>query len=158
MPRFNKIFAGPATEPMPQVVEAPAADAAVISPGHIIKLASGEFVLSGAGTDNSKMFVAQDNYLALKGVDDVLSATSGDLLNATVIGLEMLPGQLFNVRLAASQTIVKGALLMTTTAGTVTAATGTGARVIAIAEEDLTTTASVELIRVRAAGNHVSVP
>ena len=65
MARFNKIFAGPVTQVTPQVREAPAADGN-IKPGNLIVLTAGEFTRAAA-TTVGKVWIAQDNYLAMKG-------------------------------------------------------------------------------------------
>lgn len=148
MPRFNKIYAGPVTEPTPQVQEALAAAATL--PGLAVTLnGSGQFAIAGAAS-NAKLFVAQDNYLALKGVDDAWAA--GD----TMIGMEMLDEQFFNVRVPTGQNITKGATLTTNATGRFVA-TATGNPIRAIAEETFNNnTGSDQLVRVRAAKGHIA--
>lgn len=66
MARYNKIYLGPVDKPKPQVREALASED--ILPGCLMVLNAGKFTLAGAATE-SMFFVAQDNYLQLKGVD-----------------------------------------------------------------------------------------
>ncbi|WP_435170815.1 hypothetical protein [Falsirhodobacter sp. 1013] len=148
MPRFNKIYAGPATEATPQVQEAKAVAATL--PGLAVTLnASGQFAIAGAAS-NAKIFVAQDNYLALRGVDAEWAA--GD----TMIGMEMLDEQFFNVRVPTGQNIVRGSGLTTNATGRFVAA-ATGNRIVAIAEETFNnTTGSDQLVRVRASKGHLA--
>lgn len=78
MARYNKIFAGPVTERLPQVQEALAAAATL--PGlAVVFNGSGHFAIAGASTVE-KVFIAQDNYLQMKGVDEAWA--SGDTMVA----------------------------------------------------------------------------
>lgn len=148
MARYNKIFAGPVTERLPQVQEALAA--AAILPGlAIVFNGSGQFAIAGASTVE-KVFIAQDNYLQMKGVDEAWA--SGD----TAIGMEMLDEQFFNVRVPTGTNIAKGARLTTNAAGRFVPVAA-GNRVIAIAEEAYNNTSgSDQLVRVRAAKGHLA--
>jgi hypothetical protein len=148
MARYNKIFAGPFTEATPQVQEA--IGAAAILPGQAIVFnGSAQFAVAGASTVE-KIFIAQDNYLILKGVDDAWA--SGD----RVIGMEMLDEQFFNVRVPTGNNIAKGARLTTNATGKFVPVAA-GNRVIAIAEEAYNNTSgSDQLVRVRAAKGHLA--
>ncbi|MBX8802649.1 hypothetical protein HBA92_18080 [Ochrobactrum sp. MR28] len=147
MARYNKIFAGPFTEATPQVHESTAAAAAL--PGlAVVFNATGGFAIAGAST-NDAVFIAQDNYLTLQGVDDEWKA--GDRM----ISMEMLDAQLFNVRVPTGQNITKGAKLTTNATGRFVLAVA-GDRIIATAEEAFNnTTGSDQLVRVRAAKSHL---
>ncbi|OAB82857.1 hypothetical protein A4G21_10195 [Brucella intermedia] len=148
MARYNKIFAGPFTEATPQVQEGIAAAATL--PGLAVVLnGTGGFAIAGAST-NEKVFIAQDNYLVLKGVDDPWAA--GDRM----IGMEMLDEQFFNVRVPTGTNVAKGAELTTNATGHFVL-TAAGGRIIAIAEEAYNnTTGSDQLVRVRAAKGHLA--
>ncbi|ASP79654.1 hypothetical protein GOA77_09495 [Sinorhizobium meliloti] len=148
MARYNKIFAGPVTERLPQVQEALAAAATL--PGlAVVFNGSGHFAIAGASTVE-KVFIAQDNYLQMKGVDEAWA--SGD----TMIGMEMLDEQFFNVRVPTGNNIAKGARLTTNATGRFVPVAA-GNRVIAIAEEAYNnTTGSDQLVRVRAAKGHLA--
>lgn len=140
MPRYNKIFAGPTQETMPQVRELPAAASTL--PGLIVTPTAGKFAKAVAATA-SAVLIAQDNYLAMKGVDDAIAADD------TLIGMEILPGQLYNVRIATATNIALGAALALGAGGYVVAAAA-GARVIFHAEEAYNNTSGADqLIRVR---------
>ena len=143
MPRYNKIYAGPATEVTPQVQEAPAVAATL--PGVAVQLnAAGLFAVGAVG--NSKLFVAQDNYLALRGVD--VPWPVGD----TMIGMEMLDEQFFNVRVPTGQNVLKGSAMAVNATGKFILATGAGTRIVAFSEEAYNnTTGEDQLVRVRAA-------
>jgi len=149
MARYNKIYAGPVTEVTPQVQEAPAA-AGTIVPGNIIVLDSnGEFANAGAGV-GGKVFIAQDNYLAMKGVDDAYDA--GDV----VIGMEMLDEQFFNARVADGEDVTKGDALATAAGGVLVVAAAATA-VVAFAEESYNNTSDdPQLVRVRAAKGYTT--
>lgn len=142
MPRFNKIYAGPYTEPTPQVQEriCPVA----ILPGTALVENGANFAQAGANA-NSKLFIAQDNYLALRGVDDAWPA------NDRIVGMELLDEQFFNVRVPTGVNVARGAGLTTNAAGKFVLPT-TGQRVIVWAEEAYNNTSGADqLVRVRAA-------
>jgi hypothetical protein len=142
MARFNKIFAGPVSENLPQVQEAPA-DIAIL-PGVFAVITSGEFVVATADT-HAKLFVTQDNYLIMKGVDDTYAA------GETVIGMELLDGQLFNVRFPTGVDVTRGAAITIGTGGKGKLAAAEDF-VVAFAEEAYNNTSGVDqLVRVRAA-------
>ncbi len=146
MARFNKIFAGPFTEATPQVRELPAADGN-IKPGNLIVISSGKFTRAGA-TTIGKVWIAQDNYLALKGVDDAYAADD------VVIGMEPLDEQFFNVRVATGVNISAIGTALTPGANGTLAIASTSDLVVAYAEEAFNNnTGSEQLVRVRAATN-----
>lgn len=148
MARYNKIYAGPFNQATPQVQERLAAAATL--PGlAVIESGASSFAIAGAAT-NEKVYISQDNYLALKGVDDAWAA--GD----TMIGMEMLDEQFFNVRVPTGQNIARGAKLTTNATGRFVIAT-TGQRIIATAEEAFNNSSgSDQLVRVRAAKGHLA--
>lgn len=146
MARFNKIFAGPVTQVTPQVREAPANDGN-IKPGNLIVLTSGKFTRAGA-TTIGKVWVAQDNYLALKGVDDAYAADD------VVIGLEQLDEQFFNVRVANGVNITAVGTPLTPGANGTLAIASTSDLVTHYSEEIYNNnTGSEQLVRVRPATN-----
>ena len=146
MPRFNKIYAGPVTETLPQVQEAILNGAYL--PGTAVVRTSNNFAQAGANSGD-KVFILQDNYLALKGVDDAwLSGDRG-------IGLELLDEQFYNVRVPTGVNIAKDAELTTNASGKFVLAT-TGQNVVVTAEEAFNNnTGSDQLVRVRKAGRNV---
>ncbi len=142
MTRYNKIFAGPFTEATPQVQERICA--AAILPGTALIESGANFAQAGAAS-NAKIYIAQDNYLAMKGVDDAWSA------NDRIIGMEMLDEQFFNVRVPTGTNVARGAALTTNASGKFVLAT-TGNRIIAFAEEAYNNTSGADqLVRARAA-------
>lgn len=150
MARYNKIYAGPFTEATPQVQEAILNGAYL--PGTAVKLSSGNFAPPSGQTDNSKLFILQDNYLALKAVD--AAWTSGD----RGIGMEMLDEQFFNVLVPTGNNLAKGAALTVNSAGKFLPPT-TGGRVVAYTEEAYNNnTGSDQLVRVRAARSALVTP
>lgn len=77
-------------------------------------------------------------------------------LGDTMIGMEMLDEQFFNVRVPTGQNIARGAKLTTNATGRFVIAT-TGHRIIATAEEAYNNTSgSDQLVRVRAAKGHLA--
>lgn len=144
--RFNKIFAGPATEVLPQVIEAVAGPADV-KPGQIVTFVAGQFDQAGAATQ-TQLFIAQDNYLAMLGVDDVY------LEDETVIGLIPLDDQLFNVRFAAATALSQGDAVALAANGLLQklpVAVGTHI-VVGYADETVTVGAAEDLVRIRWSG------
>jgi hypothetical protein len=147
MARYNKIYAGPFTEATPQVQEAICA--AAIMPGTGLVWSGAAFAQAGAST-TGKVFVAQDNYLALKNVDVAWPA------NDRIIGMEMLDEQFFNVLVPTGVNVAKGAALTTNATGRFILAT-TGKQVMAFAEEAYNNASgSDQLVRVRAAKGYLS--
>jgi hypothetical protein len=147
MARYNKIFAGPVSEPTPQVRELAAG--ASILPGSILVVTSGVFQLAGT-TSVGKVFIAQDNYLLMKNVDQAWDADD------TMIGMEMLPTQFFNARVAAGANLSIGTALTPAASGTLGVAS-TSDMVVAFAEEAYNnTTGAVQLVRVRAATGYLT--
>lgn len=147
MARYNKIYQGPVTQVTPQVQELPA-DVAIL-PGSVIQPVSGEYVL-GTAASVGKVFIAQENYLALEGVDTAYAI--GD----TVIGMEMLDEQFFAVRVATGNSLVKGSPLTPGAAGVLTLAS-TSDMIVAFSEETYNNnTGSVQLVRVRAAKGYLT--
>ena len=149
MARFNKIFAGPAQNNLPQVQERICA--AAVLPGTALIESGANFAQAGASAA-VKVYIAQDNYLALKDVDTAWPA--GD----RVIGMEPLDELFFNVRVATGTNVARGANLTTTAAGKFAVAT-TGQRVIMIAEEAYNNTSGADqLVRARKAQPGIVVP
>lgn len=148
MPRFNKIFAGPVTQTTPQVQERICA--AAILPGTALVESGANFAQAGANS-GEKLYIAQDNYLALKGTDDAWPA--GD----TIIGMEALDEQFFNVRVPTGVNVARGAKLTTNATGRFVLAT-TGQNVAVVAEEAFNNTSgSDQLVRVRIARRNTAV-
>ncbi len=148
MARYNKIYAGPFTEATPQVQERILNGAYL--PGTAVVESGSNFAQAGANSGD-KVYILQDNYLALKGVDDAW--TSGD----TGIGMELLDEQFFNVRVPTGVNVARGAELTTSAAGKFVLATS-GQNVIVVAEEAYNNnTGSDQLVRVRKAPRNVAV-
>jgi hypothetical protein len=148
MGRYNKIFAGPVDVIKPQAREHVAA--AAITPGQMITVSGGEFAVATAAT-TGKVYVAQENYIAMEGVDTAYAV--GD----TVLGLELIPGMIYSARIANAANIALDAPLTLAAAGNLAAA-GDDDVVVAFAEEAFNnTTGATALIRVRAASGGVRV-
>lgn len=146
MARYNKIFAGPVTEAQTQVQERVLNGAYL--PGTAVVVSSGNFAQAGANEDE-KIYILQDNYLALKGVDTAWASGS------TGIGMEMLDEQFFNVRVPTGVNVTQDAKLTTDAAGKFVLAT-TGQNIIAVSEEAYNNTSgSDQLVRVRKAPRNV---
>lgn len=147
MARYNVIFAGPETALRPQAKEALATVA--ITPGRFLTLGASGFALAGAATEG-KVYIAQDNYLTMKGTDD--DWPSG----ARAVGLELLDGQFFNARLANGQNVAEDASLSIGANGELVAA-GAGDYVVATAKEAYNNTSgSAQLIRVTPSKGYVA--
>ncbi|WP_017993933.1 hypothetical protein [Rhizobium leguminosarum] len=142
MARYNKIFGGPVQENMPQVHEA-ICDTAVL-PGTLVVRTAGKFVPAVAAS-KGRMFVVQDNYLALKDVDTAWPA--GD----RIIGMELIDELLFRGRVPTATSITQDAPLSANAAGKLIPAT-TGTFVVAFANETYNNTSGADqLVSVRAA-------
>lgn len=91
MARYSRIHLGPARKNDPQVREAEAAAASAIKPGTFLVLSSGRFANAGAETVG-KVWLAQENYLALRSVDVAYKpyvAGPPVVRGDTVLGLEL---------------------------------------------------------------------
>lgn len=142
MARFNKIFAGPVTENTPQVQERICT--AAILPGTALVESGANFAQAGANAAG-KIYIAQDNYLALKDVDTAWPA------NDRIIGMEPLDEQFFNVRVPTGVNVARGANLATNASGKFVLAT-TGQNVKMVAEEAYNNTSGADqLVRARKA-------
>lgn len=129
----NLIYAGPNTEKLPQVKEKLASE--TILPGSIVTLdGDDEFELHDDAGERGRYYVVQENYLAMKGVNDAY--TEGD----NVIGMIPFDDQLFYVRLAASQTITEDMPLASNGSGLLVEATAED-EILFYAEEAVTTAA-----------------
>jgi hypothetical protein len=142
MARYNKIFGGPFTEAKPDVHEA--LSAASLLPGTAVVRTSGAFVQANASS-KGRIFIVQDNYLALKDVDTAWPA------NDRVIALELKDENLFRVRVPTGTSITQDAPLTINAAGKFVPAT-TGNFVVAFANETYNNTSGADqLVSVRAA-------
>lgn len=145
MARYNTIFAGPDSENLPQAEEAIAS--VDVLPGLLVTLTAGQFALGVAATATA-IYVARENYLAHKSVDQ--ATTAGNTLVANV----PLDEQLFNLRFATGINVTKGAAIGLGAAGRPVLAAA-GARVIGYADETFNNnTGSDQLIRVRAVAGY----
>lgn len=140
--RYNKIFAGPATQVLPQVVEAPMA--AAIKPGLVTTLSSGKLAAAAANT-LTQLFVLQDNYLAMLGTDDAYQ------IDETGIGIIPQDDQLYNCRFAASAALVKGDAVALAASGLLRKLPATTGSYIVVgyADETVTLGGAEDLVRVR---------
>lgn len=149
MARYNTIFAGPVSEPLPQVQERTCA--ATILPGTALVESGSAFAQAGAST-NAKVYIAAENFLCLKGVDTVWA------IGESIVGYELLDEQLFNARVPTSTNVARGAALTTNSSGKFVLATTTGQRIIAFAEEAYNNTSGADqLVRVRKAQSNLAV-
>lgn len=147
MTTANVVFSGPASEVKPLRREAPIATGQSILPGHLVVLSSGEWVANTTQGGASGFCIADMDTIRQKNVTEAL--TAGEDAQAFVPQV----GYTYNLVLATSQTVTKGAALTSSaTAGQVELATVTGAtvdEVLFIAEEDVTTTGATARIRAR---------
>lgn len=147
MARYNKIYAGPVSEVLPQVQERTAPANAI--PGRIVVENGAAWALAGTSTVG-KVYVLQDNYLAMKGVDDAY--TTGDV----AMGMEALDEQFFNVRVATGNNVARGAALTPAANGELAIAS-TSDMVVFFAEEAYNNTSgSGQLVRARVAKGYLT--
>jgi hypothetical protein len=146
MARFNKIFIGPVDEAKPQVRERKSAVA--LKPGRLVVETAGAWALGAVGT-KGRVFIVQDNYLAMKGVDD--DWTIGD----TVIGINPLDEQIYAVRVPTGVNVTIDAELAPGANGEVKLAATTEMVVFHAAEAYNNTSGSSQLVRVRAAKSYI---
>lgn len=142
MARYNKIFLGPVDKNKPQVQERLCA--ATILPGTALVESGSSFAQAGANSA-VKIYMAQDNYPALKDVDTAWPA------NDRIIGMEPLDEMFFGVRVPTGTNVLRGSELTTNGTGKFVLAT-TGQNVKMIAEEAYNNTSGADqLVRARKA-------
>lgn len=146
MARYNKIFAGPTSENTPQVHEAQSAVA--VLPGRLVVNTAGAFALAGA-TTKGRVFVVQENYLALKDVDTAYG------IGETIMALEPLDEQVVRVRLPTGNTVAVGTELSPGANGEVKLAATTEFVAFFAGEAYANATGSSQLINVRVARGYI---
>lgn len=145
MARYNKIFLGPVEKNKPQVRELLAA--AALKPGRLAVISSGKFALAGASTIG-KLWLIQDNYLALKTVDDDWAQDS------MAIGIEMEDDCLYAARIANGVNVTAIGAALTPAANGTLAVASTSDLVVAYSEEVYNNNSgSEQLLRIRPAGS-----
>lgn len=146
MARYNKIFAGPTSENTPQVHEATSAVA--VLPGRLVVPSAGVFALAGA-TTKGRVYVVQENYLAMKDVDTAYG------VGETILALEPLDEQVFRVRLPTGSTVAIGTELSPGANGEVKLAATAEYVAFFSGEAYANTSGSSQLINVRAARGYI---
>lgn len=142
MARYNVILAGPADKVKPQVREAVCPTA--VLPGTVLIGNGANFAQAGANP-TARVYLAQDNYLAMKDTDTAWPA--GD----RVVGLHLQDDELYNVRIPTGTNVVHDSPLTANAAGKLVLAT-TGQRVLFYATEAYNnTTGADQLVRAKAA-------
>lgn len=146
MARYNVILAGPADKVKPQVREAVCPTAAL--PGTVV-ISNGTAFAQAAANVTARAYLVQDNYLALKGVDD--ASPAGD----RIIGITLQDDELYNVRIPTGVSVTHDTPLTTNSAGKLVIAT-TGQRVLFFAAEIYNNTSGVDqLVRARVANTNL---
>jgi hypothetical protein len=144
MARFNKIFRGPFEKPKPQVRELLASVA--LLPGRLAVITTGEWALAGAATIG-KVWLIQDNYLQLKGVDDAWEADN------TAIGIELEDDSLYAARIADGVNITAVGVPLTPAANGTLGIASTGDLIVAYSDEVYNNNSgSEQLLAIRGAG------
>lgn len=156
MARYNRIHLGPARKNDPQVREAEAGASSTIKPGTFVVLSSGRFVNAGASTVG-KVWLAQENYLAMKGVDDSYTAYAAGppvVHGDTVLGLELQDDTQYAAVIATGTNITAvGTPLKLASGGKLAIATPGTDNIVAFADEVYNNnTGSDQLIRIRVSG------
>lgn len=145
MARFNKIFRGPVDKPKPQVRELLASVA--LLPGRLVVITSGKFALAGA-TTVGKVWLVQDNYLQLKGVDDAWAQDN------TAIGIELEDDSLYAARIANGVNITAVGTALTPAANGTLGIASTDDLIVAYSDEVYNNnTGSEQLLAIRGAGS-----
>jgi hypothetical protein len=154
MARYSRIHLGPARKNDPQVREAEAAASSTIKPGTFVVLSSGRFTSAGAATVG-KVWLAQENYLAQKGVDTAYKAYVSDSDRGdTVLGLELQDDTHYAALIATGTNITAVSTpLKLASGGKLAIATPGTDNIVAFADEAYNNnTGSDQLIRIRVSG------
>lgn len=145
MARYNKIFLGPVEKNKPQVRELLASVA--LKPGRLAVISSGKWALAAA-TTVGKVWLIEDNYLALKTVDTDWAQDS------MAIGLEMQADELYAARIANGVNITAIGTALTPAANGTLGIASTSDLIVAYSEEVYNNSSgSEQLIRIRPAGS-----
>lgn len=145
MARYNKIFLGPVEKNKPQVRELLASVA--LKPGRLAVISSGKWALAGA-TTVGKVWLIEDNYLALKTVDTDWAQDS------MAIGLEMQADELYAARIANGVNITAIGTALTPAANGTLGIASTSDLIVAYSEEVYNNNSgSEQLLRIRPAGS-----
>ena len=145
MARYNKIYLGPADKVKPDARELLAGVA--VKPGRLMVVTAGKWALAGAATVG-KVWIAQDNYLQQKSVDDDWAVDN------SAIGLELIDDQLFAMRIANGVNITAVDTALTPAANGTVAIASTGDLIVAYSEEVYNNNSgSEQLLRVRPSGS-----
>jgi hypothetical protein len=127
------------------VLEAQAAVA--LLPGRFAVLSAGKFALAGAATVG-KAWLIQDNYLAMKDVDDTWA------VDETAIGIELNDDQMYAARVANGVNITAIGTPLTYAANGTLAVAATSDLVVAYSAEIYNNnTGSEQLVAIRPAGS-----
>lgn len=146
MARYNKIYRGPADKVKPQVREAICA--AAVLPGTVVISSGNNFAQAGANA-TARAYLVQDNYLAMKGVDDAWPA--GD----RVVALHPQDDEIYAVRVPTGNNLAHDTPLTTNAAGKLVPAT-TGQRILFwSAEVYNNNTGADQLVSARAANTNL---
>lgn len=144
MPRFNKIYLGPAEKVKPQVNELIAS--AALKPGRLVVITSGKWALAAA-TTIGKVWIVQDNYLTMKGVDDDWA------INDTAIAMELFQENIYAARIANGVNIAAIGTALTLGATGTLAIAALSDLVVAYSEEVYNNNSgSEQLLKIRPAG------
>lgn len=108
MARFNKILRGPVDQNKPQVREAICTTA--VLPGTAVVISGANLAQAGANA-LTPVYIVQDNYLALKGVDDAWPA------NDRIVAIHPQDDEVYALRVPTGQNLVAGDNLTTSAAG-----------------------------------------
>lgn len=145
MARYNRIFLGPVEKNKPQVRELLAS--AALKPGRLAVISSGKWALAGA-TTVGKVWLIEDNYLALKTVDTDWAQDS------MAIGLEMQADELYAARIANGVNITAIGTALTPAANGTLGIASTSDLIVAYSEEVYNNNSgSEQLLRIRPAGS-----
>lgn len=144
MTTANVVFAGPAQATRPLMAEATIKTGETLVGGNLVELSSGEWAAHGTADVGGDIHVIDMDTIGQKAVADAL--TAGQSHPAFIPEV----GRFYNVILAASQTIAKGASLSSNGAGAVKAAATDGtSEALFTADEAVTTTGATGRIRAR---------
>lgn len=154
MARYSRIHLGPARKNDPQVREAEAGGA--IAPGTFVVLSSGRFVNAVASTVG-KVWLAQENYLAQKGVGAPYAAYSAGppiVRGDTVLGLELQDDTHYAAVIATGTNVsAPGTPLKLAAGGKLAIATPGTDNIVAFSDEAFNNnTGSDQLLRIRVSG------